>query len=87
MISSIENIFPWVSRQYLQVYKMVLRNKSLTTIGESNAVVASLYATLGIKKGKPYKGFPVVGVSGFEPEASWTRIKRVKWQPLLFYVI
>ncbi len=25
------------------------------------------------KTGKPYKGLPVVGVSGFEPEASWTR--------------
>ena len=26
--------------------------------------------------GKPYKDLPMVGVSGFEPEASWTRTKR-----------
>ena len=26
--------------------------------------------------GKPYKDLPMVEVSGFEPEVSWTRTKR-----------
>ena len=28
------------------------------------------------EKGEPCKDSPLVGVSGFEPEASWTRTKR-----------
>ena len=42
------------------------------------------------KMGKSSKDLPMVGVSGFEPEASWTRTKRdtkLRHTPISLYII
>ena len=51
----------------------------LLQVGRNKQKVAHECATsrkIYEKMGKPYKDLPMVGVSGFEPEASWTRTKR-----------
>ena len=35
-----------------------------------------IYLSSGQKKAGTFRNLPMVGVSGFEPEASWTRTKR-----------